>query len=282
MTSGGSWLLFETGSNQTSIQETWGLNLLGGTTRPVKIFNSSLLVGYPSNGEEYGTGNALISGKVGIGTTSPTTSLHIASPNNQIQLRLSPVGGEGLSNSSPSIIDFFSTFDKFPADQGPRRTASIKGAFSGGAWGAEILSFHVGKNGANDIGSEPLERMRIDGNGNVSIGTTDPRGYKLAVNGSVIASSVTVKTYGNWPDYVFLPAYNLKPLKEVSAYIAKNGHLPEVPSQVDVAEMGINLGEMNKLLLKKIEELTLYLIEKDKQVEKLEQRLTAVEQLTKN
>eukprot|EP01037_Dinobryon_pediforme_P017340 gene17340-17531_t len=108
-------------------------------------------------------------------------------------------------------------------------------------------------------------------NGNVGIGTTDNANwqlgtsiYKLAVNGSAIATSVTVKAAGNWPDYVFLPSFKLPLLKDVKAYIDQNHHLPEIPSELEVKDKGLNLGEMNKLLLKKVEELTLYLIEKDK------------------
>jgi hypothetical protein len=99
--------------------------------------------------------------------------------------------------------------------------------------------------------------------GNVGINTTDTKGYKFAVNGSVVANSITVKTYP-WADFVFKKDYRLPSLTDVKAYIDQNHHLPEIPSEQEVAKNGINLGEMNKLLLKKVEELTLYLIEKDK------------------
>ncbi|QEC79308.1 hypothetical protein [Mucilaginibacter ginsenosidivorax] len=100
--------------------------------------------------------------------------------------------------------------------------------------------------------------------GNVGVGTIDTKGYKFAVNGNVIATSMTVKLYANWPDYVFKKDYTLPALTDVKTYIDENHHLPEIPSEQEVAKNGINLGEMNKLLLKKVEELTLYLIEKDK------------------
>ena len=106
--------------------------------------------------------------------------------------------------------------------------------------------------------------MTIQGNGNVSIGTTDSKGYKFAVNGSVIATSITVKLYANWADYVFKKDYQLRPLTEVKTYIDQNHHLPEMPSEAEVVKDGINLGEMNKLLTKKVEELTLYLIDQQK------------------
>ena len=76
-----------------------------------------------------------------------------------------------------------------------------------------------------------------------------------------------------WPDYVFEKNYDLKPLKQVENYIQKEGHLPNVPSAKEVVENGANLGEMNKILLEKVEELTLYLIEQDKRIKSLENNL---------
>lgn len=122
-------------------------------------------------------------------------------------------------------------------------------------------------------------------NDGLSIGTkTMPSGYKLAVNGSAIATAVFVKLYSAWPDYVFKPTYKLPSLSDVKSYIDQNQHLPEIPSADEIAKEGLNLGEMNKLLVKKVEELTLYLIEKDKEdkilketVRKLSERLQLIE-----
>lgn len=100
--------------------------------------------------------------------------------------------------------------------------------------------------------------------GNVGIGTTSPNA-KLAVNGDIRAREIKVEAE-NWPDYVFKSTYKLPSLATVKAYIDKNQHLPDMPSEADVVKDGVNLGEMNKLLLKKLEEVTLYLIEKDKQL----------------
>ncbi|QEM09135.1 DUF4200 domain-containing protein [Mucilaginibacter rubeus] len=106
----------------------------------------------------------------------------------------------------------------------------------------------------------------------VGIGTTDTKGYKLGVNGSMIATSVTVKLYGSWADYVFKPTYKLPSLSAVKSYIQQHRHLPEIPSAEEIEKDGLNVGEMNKLLMKKVEELTLYAIEneqKDKEKDKL-------------
>jgi hypothetical protein len=127
------------------------------------------------------------------------------------------------------------------------------------------ITFHTYQ-GSTTIGQEfnGYERMRIDNNGNVGIGTTAPSAYRLAVNGKAIAEEIVVKLYGNWPDYVFEPEYKLPSLFELEQYIKANKHLPEVPSAEHVKENGLSVGEMNAILLKKVEELTLHLIEVNK------------------
>jgi len=102
-----------------------------------------------------------------------------------------------------------------------------------------------------------------------------PAGYQFAVNGNIEATAVTVKAYGSWPDYVFKKNYKIPSLPELKNYIDMNHHLPGMPSAAAIAGNGLNLGEMNSLLTKKVEELTLYLIEKDKQLTADEEQLKA-------
>jgi len=105
--------------------------------------------------------------------------------------------------------------------------------------------------------------------GNIGIGTIAPK-EKLSVNGKIRAHEVKVET-SNWPDYVFAPNYQLPRLSETEKFIQANGHLPGVPKAAEVEADGIHLGEMNKILLKKIEEMTLQMIEFNKRMQKQEE-----------
>lgn len=123
------------------------------------------------------------------------------------------------------------------------------------------------------FGTSGVERMRINATGGVSIGTTNAAGYMLAVNGNAIFQNVVVKKAGAWPDYVFNPDYQLPSLYEVEQYIKAHGHLDGIPSAETVEQENINLGSMHAQLLKKLEEVTLYLIELKKENDALKQEV---------
>jgi hypothetical protein len=116
--------------------------------------------------------------------------------------------------------------------------------------------------------------MAINLAGQVSIGGTKvATGYKLSVDGKIATEEVLVDLDADWPDYVFKSDYKLKSLEEVKAHIQEKGHLPNVPSANEVEENGILLGNMNKVLLEKIEELTLYILQQEERIKKLEEKL---------
>ncbi|WP_333888895.1 hypothetical protein [Sphingobacterium siyangense] len=112
--------------------------------------------------------------------------------------------------------------------------------------------------------------------GRVGIGTANPQA-DLTVNGNILAKEIKVKTDISVPDYVFEPEYKLKTLEEIEKYISINKHLPEIPSAKKITVDGMDLAEMNLLLLKKIEEMTLHLIEKDKIIREVIERLEKLE-----
>ena len=100
--------------------------------------------------------------------------------------------------------------------------------------------------------------------GKVSIGTTIANSASaLTVNGKILATEVEVVS-SITADYVFEPEYEIIPLTELEIYLKKNKHLPGIPSVAEFSTQGQNLGKMDDMLLRKIEELTLYIIEQDK------------------
>ena len=109
--------------------------------------------------------------------------------------------------------------------------------------------------------------ITIKPNGNVGIGLIDPQ-YKLDVKGTIRADEIKVNLE-HGADFVFEENYNLMPLNEVENYIKENKHLPEIAPATEMETEGINLAEMNTKLLQKIEELTLYVIDLQKQVDEL-------------
>ncbi|MDL2313134.1 hypothetical protein LJC68_09700 [Bacteroidales bacterium OttesenSCG-928-B11] len=106
------------------------------------------------------------------------------------------------------------------------------------------------------------EVFRVLGNGTTYAKFITSKQIRVAVNGSNIF----------WPDYVFAPEYKLMPLKEVEQFVKENRHLPDIPSEEDVLNNGIDVAEMNALLLKKVEELTLYIIDLEKRVSSMEDK----------
>jgi hypothetical protein len=150
--------------------------------------------------------------------------------------------------------------------------ADFNGTFVAGSQGSMV---YIGNNAlTNSIAIHP--------NGNVGIGTNDTKGYRFAVNGDAIFTKIKVKQYSTWPDYVFEKDYNLPSLAEVEKYIQQNKHLPEVQSSAQVEKDGLDLGDNQTVLLKKIEELTLYLIEQNKKLEEQQKRILLLEEKINN
>ncbi|MBC7774712.1 MAG: hypothetical protein H7246_04675 [Phycisphaerae bacterium] len=123
-----------------------------------------------------------------------------------------------------------------------------------------------------------VPQVVVKDNGNVLIGTPyhDP-GYKLAIGGKVICEELKVQLRGSWPDYVFAKDYKLKSLEEVEAHIKSENHLPGIPAATQMEKEGIEVGDMQKKMMEKIEELTLYVIEINKENKALKQRVEQLE-----
>ncbi len=154
-----------------------------------------------------------------------------------------------------------------------------------------VLGSIAGVNGASastNVGigtTSPNSNARLDVNGNIfssgkiAIGTTDMAkiaDYSLVVNGEAICNKLRVKLYTNWPDFVLEEKYNLLPIAQLEEYINANKHLPDIPAAAQVAKEGIDVGGNQALLLQKIEELTLYIIEQNKKIELLQKDNTTI------
>lgn len=210
-----------------------------------------------------GSGGIFVSttGNVGINTELPQQKLHVKDGNILIS-RLSN-RPPGSTNGSLLFGDTITTANPF------------------GRWGIEYLD-QDGVRGLNfwktsdNIGG-PLNYVLFlcseedpSLKGNVGIGTGTPT-EKLTVNGKVLAREVIVSNdIRTWPDYVFAPGYEMMSLTELEAYVNEHHHLPDVPSAEEVEEQGIGLGEMNAILLQKVEEMTLRMIEMEKRIQELE------------
>lgn len=227
-------------------------------------------------------------GNVGIATTTPQARLHIEGGSVQIgsstengMLHLGGgkgYAGLGSTRSDAGLIlgkNIYARYDN----------ASYNGkALAGQTTSTGFSGIKLGLNGQMDFFGKPgnvtadeeanhIDNIRLSINtaGNVGIGTTTPSD-KLEVNGTIRSKKVRVDANG-WPDYVFDPDYNLKPLGEVEAYIQTHKHLPEVPSAKEVEAKGLDLGSMDATLLKKVEELTLYILDMNKKIEAMQKEL---------
>ncbi|MCX6248506.1 MAG: hypothetical protein NTW10_12335 [Bacteroidetes bacterium] len=201
-------------------------------------------------------------GKVGIGTDKPLQKLHVVNGNILVSRQEGQTKGFGSLNGSV-------LFGEVATDSLPN-----------GEWGIEYYNPATAFDSAGlnfwKVGSPTYQgsnyNLFLRNDGNVGIGTKNPQS-KLAVNGKVTAKEFEA-TLDGFPDYVLKKDYSLRSLPELEAYIEKNFHLPEIPSENEVKQNGLNLGNMDAALLKKVEELTLYVISLNKKIEKLEAELS--------
>jgi hypothetical protein len=133
-------------------------------------------------------------------------------------------------------------------------------------------------NRANDIlniwNSGWGDLMSFRGDGRIGIWTTTPAtGYALSVKGKIMCEELRVQLSGSWPDYVFSDNYELPSIHQLEKYIQLNKHLPGIPAASNLEMEGLAVGDMQKRMMEKIEELTLYIIQQQKEIEALKARI---------
>jgi len=236
-------------------------------------------------------------GEVGIGTTTPIAKLHIptgqdadlsSSRNGFVMLGTGTGTSLLLDNNEIMVKDNATTAGTLSIqnDGGEvvvgARTTINKGGEALKLNGVDpainlyvngIQKSYIWQTGDNlNIGVSSATGRIIMNTNQVQIGTNSalPAGFKLGVGGKVICEELKVKLQSSvWPDYVFAEDYKLKSLSEVEQFILKNKHLPGIPSAVEVEKNGIEVGDMQKRMMEKIEELTLYILDQQKQIDEL-------------
>jgi hypothetical protein len=198
------------------------------------------------------------------------------------KMRISENGNVGIGTSNPSndqgwnkVLDVAGSGHAkvlVTADNSNFKT----GVFSHSSWngGGGFVGTESNHTLFLVAGYDP--KVSILTNGNVGIGTKTPD-TKLTVNGNIHAKEVKIDLSIPVPDYVFASDYKLKSLLEVEAYIKQNNHLPEIPSAQEIEKNGLMLAEMNMVLLKKMEEMTLYVIEQNRISQELIKKVEILE-----
>ncbi len=194
-------------------------------------------------------------GKAGIGSINPKELL-------QVNGNVTIVG----NNKGYRFNSYFNSGDKYlSSGYGAAITLDQDG---------KLIFANTNISGTADAAATLNKVFVIDKNGNIGIGTSEPQG-KLAINGTAYARKVKV-TLDGWPDYVFDEKYQLLSLPNLEKYIKKHKHLPGVKSAAEIEKDGLDLGSSQAVLLEKIEELTLYIIDQNKVI--LKQKVASSDQ----
>lgn len=254
-------------------------------------------------------GTSFFAGNVGIGTSAPSDALHLTTGNVKLdsgRLIIGTIANYNdatfnwgikserpflISNATYPMIEIRSTASSafgfvdlaiptvdYGFSQFSKKGDVVLRGYTGGSMifnceGTGNIKFTTVADATNatTIYNTTKVQMLITKTGNVGIGTETPD-TKLAVNGTIHSKEVVVDLIG-WPDYVFEKDYNLMTLNELEISINKNKHLPNIPSSDEIECNGLGLGDMNKKLMEKVEELTLYIIQLNKELQEVKSQI---------
>ena len=209
-------------------------------------------------------------GNVGIGTLNPVSKLDVNTSSN--------VGdGIAVTGSDPRYKITSTDASSTPGYVMTNTSGEVGSIFVGGPTSnyPNLAGFYTtASNGFSILNATGTQMFRIMQNDNVGIGTTNitDAGYKLFVETGIRTRKVKVDQ-STWADYVFDGSYKLRSLRELKQFIDRNHHLPEVPTTEQVTKDGLDLGDNQAILLKKIEELTLYVLELNETVIKQQNQI---------
>jgi len=247
--------LYDAGNNfyggfRSDAQGNLSILSANGTTTPSKPVKH-IILNPPSDGVGFTPGN------VGIGTNAPDYKLTIQSGRVEANTNTSVLKLQG-QNPVMVLSDALHDYAYIKAWTYQPYTGFSNGLVLGAAPGNAIF-----------LSTNYAPTVVIDTNNNVGIGTSSPA-YKLSVNGTIQAKELRVET--GWADNVFDEHYSLESLNDVEAYIHHNKHLKDIPSADDITQNGLAVAQVQTQMMRKIEELTLYVIALQKEINQLKKK----------
>ena len=237
---------------------------------------------------KFGSGDVEVTNKMRIGTTAQNGRLHVKNVNQVFGTTASVIRVEGSHNGSQPSYGMYATVENSGSGDGYGLRAQGNVTGSGNSYGVRALAYANGIGGlAYGLHSAVSETQgwalyslgKNYMSGDLRIGTvSDPYSgdYKLIVDGKIISEEVRIQNSSVWPDYVFEESYSLMPLSELEMSIQENGHLPNIPPASEVESEGIQVGDMQIRMMEKIEELTLYILQQQKEIEGLKAKLNLI------
>ena len=263
---------------------------------PTSSSNTDVVTTDASGNLAYRSAASLLSTSWSLGGNAPGAADYLGTTNtNPINFKVNSVKSMSLDNGGNLSISTggISTYQKLYVETNKQNdgiqvnqtgtTAATMDLNASGGAGRRWALHSTGSGNSQGAGhllfwdwTSNQERMRIDDNGSVRIGNVPilASGYKLYVEQGILTEKVKVALSSSlaWADYVFAKDYKLQPLAEVESFINTNKHLPNMPSATELAKEGLDLGKMQAKQMEKIEELTLYLIQMQKEIDTLKKQ----------